>query len=184
MRWNEHYEIQGEHAFLSASNYHWLNYTPEKLVTVFKNNKAKEEGVALHAFASIAIQRRLKLAKNKSTINLFVNDSIGFNMKSEQMLYYSPNCFGTADAISFRDNVLRIFDYKTGMIKASFKQLDIYAALFCLEYGVDPMTIEIEERIYQSNGFTQAFPDPTYIDSIMRQIIDFDSIIDVVKNEA
>lgn len=183
MNWNNHSELEGQHAFLSASNYHWLNYTPEKLVTVYKNNVAKEEGIWLHAFASMAIQKGLKLAKTKSTINLFVNDCIGFKMKSEQLLYYSPNAFGTADAISFKDNTLRIFDFKSGVLRASFKQLDIYAALFCLEYDVNPSSIKIEERLYQSNEYVESFPDGEYINSIMASIVGFDNILETVKQE-
>ena len=183
MNWHVHSNLESEHAFLGASNYHWLNYTPDKLVKVYKNNKAKEEGTILHGFAAMAIQRKLKLARNKKTINLFVNDAIGFNMTSEQCLFYSNNAFGTADAISFRDGVLKIFDFKTGYIKASFKQLDIYAALFCLEYRISPEDITIEQRIYQSNEIIENMPDPHYIRNIMNTIIEFDSILDIVKME-
>jgi hypothetical protein len=38
------------HSFLSPSNYHWLNYTPEKLEAVYLNQKAKEEGTMLQSF--------------------------------------------------------------------------------------------------------------------------------------
>jgi hypothetical protein len=102
-------------------------------------------------------------------------------MKSEQVLFYSYNSFGTADAISFKDGLLRIFDLKTGNSKVSFKQLDIYAALFCLEYGVTPETIAIEERIYQFNGFEVHSPDPAYVRTIMDKIVEFDVILDTVK---
>jgi len=102
-------------------------------------------------------------------------------MVSEQVLFYSPNSFGTADALSFKDNLLRIHDLKTGITKASFKQLDIYAALFCLEYGVDPTTISVEERIYQGNGFEVSIPEPLYIREIMDKIIEFDVILENIK---
>ena len=74
-----------------------------------------------------------------------------------------------------------IFDLKTGITKPSFKQLDIYAALFCLEYGVDPKTIEVEERLYQGNGFEVSIPEPLYIQEIMDKIIEFDVILENVK---
>lgn len=170
------------HSFLSPSNYHWLNYTPEKLETVYRNQRAKDEGTILHAFASMAIDKRIKLANNKKALNMFVNDAIGFKMKSEQVLYYSNNSFGTADAISFKDNLLRIYDLKTGITKPSFKQLDIYAALFCLEYGVDPTTIEVEERLYQGNGFEVNIPEPLYIQEIMDKIVEFDLVLENVKS--
>lgn len=182
MNFNKHSDLNGIHSFLSPSQYHWLNYTPEKLVSVYRNQKAKEEGTILHDFASIAIQKRLKQANQRKALNMFVNDSIGYKMISEQVLFYSFNSFGTADAIGFKDNLLRIFDLKTGITKPSFKQLDVYAALFCLEYGVDPTTIEVEERIYQGNGFEVNIPDADYIRDIMNKIVEFDVIIDEVKN--
>lgn len=183
MNWNKYSELEGEHAFLSPSNYHWINYSPEKLQNVFKTFKLKEEGIWFHNFASMAISKKLKLSKTKATLNMFVNDCIGFNMKSEQILYYSPNAFGTTDAISFKANILRIFDYKSGTIKASFKQLDVYAALFCLEYRVDPTKITIEERIYQNNEYVEGLPTGEYIRSIMDRIIEFDSLIETIKME-
>jgi hypothetical protein len=32
---------------------------------------------------------------------MYVNDAIGYNMKVEQPLYYSENCFGHADTLCF-----------------------------------------------------------------------------------
>lgn len=181
MNFNAHLDLKDKHSFLSPSNYHWINYNPEKLASVYRNQQAKEEGNIQHAFASVAIQKRIKLANHKKALNLFVNDSIGFKMESEQVLYYSDNSFGTADAISFKDGLLRIFDLKTGMSKCSFKQLDVYAALFCLEYGLDPTMIQIEERIYQFNGYTINVPDPLFVRDIMNTIIEFDVILDTIK---
>ena len=160
MNFNRHSELDGLHAYLSPSSYHWLNYTPEKLEAVYHNQKRKEEGTILHAYASMAIEKRLKQANQKKALNMFINDSIGYKMTSEVVLYHSHNAFGTADAISFKDNLLRIFDLKTGVTPPSFKQLDIYAALFCLEYGVNPEDINVEERLYQGNGFEVSIPDP------------------------
>ena len=182
MNFNDHSNIRDAHSFLSPSNYHWLNYTPEKLEAVYNNQKSKELGTVLHAFASTAIQNRVKLANMKKALHLFVNDAIGFKMESEQVLFYSVNSFGTADAISFKDNLLRIHDLKTGITKPSFKQLDIYAALFCLEYGVDPKTIQIETRIYQGNGFEVNIPEPLYIQEVMDKIIEFDIILENIKD--
>lgn len=183
MNFNTHSDLKDKHSFLSPSNYHWLNYDPVKLESVYNNQKGKEEGTILHAFASVAIQKRIKLANAKKALNMFVNDSIGFKMISEQVLFYSYNSFGTADAISFKDNMLRIFDLKTGFSKASFRQLDIYAALFCLEYGINPHTIEVEERLYQGNGFEVHVPEPMYIQEIMNKIVEFDVILEGVKQQ-
>lgn len=178
MNFNEHYNLKGKHAFLSGSNHHWINYDQEKLKQVFINAKAKEEGTILHDFASMAVKKKIKLAPLKKALNLFVNDAIGFGMESEQVLYYSDNCFGTADAILFKDNVLRIHDLKTGFSKVSFNQLHIYAAMFCLEYHVDPSTIAIIERIYQHNTFEEFEADPIVVKMIMDTIVEFDIIID------
>lgn len=182
MNFNKHSDLKDMHSFLSPSNYHWLNYTPEKLEAVYLNQKAKEEGTMLHSFAAIAISKRIKLAHNKKALNMFINDAIGYKMFPEQVLFYSYNSFGTADAIGFRDNLLRIFDLKTGITKPSFKQLDIYAALFCLEYGVDPTTIKFEERLYQGNGFEVSIPEPLYIQDVMDKVIEFDTIIENIKH--
>lgn len=182
MNFNTHSDLADKHSFLSPSNYHWLNYTPEKLESVYNNQKSKEEGTVLHAFAAIAINKRIKLANMKKALNMFVNDAIGFKMQPEQVLFYSHNSFGTADAISFKDDLLRIHDLKTGITKPSFKQLDIYAALFCLEYGVDPKTIQVEERLYQGNGFEVSVPEPLYIKDIMNKIEEFDVILENIKH--
>lgn len=181
MDFNQHFELHGKHAFLSASNYHWLNYTPDKLERVYTNQQAKEEGTALHAFAEMAITKKIKLAKLKKALNMFVNDAIGFKMTPEQVLYYSDNCFGTADAILFKDNTLRIHDLKTGVGKTSFKQLDIYTALFCLEYSINPEEIAIENRIYQHRDYMVDSPDPEWIKDIMNRIAEFDMVIDRMK---
>lgn len=182
MNFNNHLDVKDKHAFLSPSNYHWLNYDAEKLETVYRNSKAKEHGTFLHAFAAMAIQQRIKLANIKKALNMFVNDAIGFKMTPEQILYYSPNVFGTADAIKFSDGLLRIHDLKTGHTKVSFKQLDVYAALFCLEYGVDPSKIEIEERLYQGNRYEVNLPNPLWIQEIMDKIIELDDVLENIKS--
>lgn len=181
MNFNTHSDLADKHSFLSPSNYHWLNYTPEKLELVYRNQKQREEGTLIHNFASMAIQKRIKLSPVKKALNMFVNDAIGYKMISEQVLFYSFNSFGTADAISFKDNLLRVHDLKTGITKPSFKQLEIYDALFCLEYGVNPEDITFENRLYQGNGFEVSIPDPHYIREIMERIQEFDTILENVK---
>jgi hypothetical protein len=104
-------------------------------------------------------------------------------MQPEQPLYFSENCFGTTDAISFKKNQLRIHDLKTGVGPVSLHQLDIYAALFCLEYSVKPGDIEIELRIYQNNDILIGNPHASDILPIMDKIIFFDRIINEIKEE-
>ena len=142
------------------------------------------KGTELHAFAYDCIRLGIKLQKSKSTLNLYVNDAIGFKMTSEQILYYSENCFGTCDAISFRKNFLRIHDYKSGEIPASMNQLKVYAAIFCLEYSITPSDIDIELRLYQSDEILVCEPYSEEIFAIMDKIITSDKIIEKLKLEA
>ena len=183
MDFNPHYDLIGEHAFLSASKYHWINYDEEKLVTTYTKYQVIQRGTRLHDLASQLIFEGIKLPKSKKTLNMYVNDAIGFKMTPEQPLVYSANCFGTADAISFKNNKLRIHDLKTGETQASMHQLEVYDSLFCLEYGYSPTEIEIENRIYQLDEIQIDIPDPMLIRSIMDKIIIFDQLIEKLKME-
>lgn len=183
MNFNKHFNLEGKHAFLGASKYHWLNYDEEKLISAFQNSKAVQRGTELHDFAERAITLGIKLPKSKKTLNMYVNDAIGFQMTPEQPLYYSENCFGTADAISFRNNMLRIHDLKSGITPAHMEQLMIYAALFCLEYAVDPKGIDIELRIYQTDEVDIFNPDPQDILDIMDKIVFFDKRLSQIQDE-
>lgn len=184
MLWNRHLDLVGEHAFLSASRYHWINYTDEKLEHVYSAQQAAKRGTDLHAFAHEAIRLGIKLPKTQATMSLYVNDAIGYKMSPEVVLYYSDNAFGTADTIGFRKNTLRIFDLKTGLHPCSVHQLEVYAALFCLEYNFKPFDIEIELRIYQSNEVQIFEADPEVIARIMGKIISFDKRINQLRLEA
>ena len=64
-----------------------------------------------------------------------------------------------------------VHDLKTGATPASFKQLEIYAALFCLEYRVDPLKIQYELRIYQNDDVLVENPTGIEIEQIMQKII-------------
>lgn len=183
MIWNKHSRIEGMHAFLGASKYSWLNYDEEKLRSTYDNFKNTLLGTRKHAVAAELISLGMKLANNNKTINRYVNDAIGFKMQPEQPLYYSENCFGTADAISFRGDLLRIHDLKTGVSPVSMKQLYIYAALFCLEYGYEPKDIRIELRIYQNNDVMVERPAPEVIEDVMEKIKWGDDIIREMKEK-
>lgn len=184
MLFNIHSQLAGQHAFLSASKYHWINYTAEKLDEVYLASLAARRGDELHAFAHNAIRLGIKLPRNQKTLNQYVNDAIGFRMASEQILYYSDNCFGTADTIAFRHNRLRVHDLKTGTRTTSEHQLEVYAALFCLEYHFKPFEIEIELRIYQNDEIRIYDADPDVIVHIMDRIVTFDKRINAIKMEA
>lgn len=177
MIFNDHSKLAGCHAFLGASSYHWLNYSDDKLRSVYESNQAKEMGTRLHALAAELITLNVKLPRNNKTLNAYVNDAIGYKMQPEVVLYYSPNCFGTADCISFKNNFLRIHDFKSGETPAKMDQLMIYAALFCLEYRVNPKNIESELRIYQSDDCRVCNPTPEEIQEVMDKIVNADRII-------
>lgn len=189
-RFISHPEVEGMHALLSASKYSWLRYDDEKIVETIERAMASAHGTRLHNLAAELIRLAQKLPKTKQTLNLYVNDAIGFRMSPEVMLFYSEFIFGTADAISFRKErgfeqmVLRVHDLKTGTSRASIDQLQIYAALFCLEYSYKPHDIYIELRIYQ-NDYAQVYQaDPSDILHIMNKIEHSDKLIREAREEA
>ena len=183
MNFNSRSALAGQHAFLSPSNYHWINYDDQKLEARYHAARAAKRGTDLHDLAHKAIELGGRMPRSKKTINLYVNDGIGFRMSPEQPLYYSDNCFGTADTISFRKQVLRIHDLKTGITATSHHQLEVYAALFCLEYGFSPYDIEMDLRIYQNDGIRQFEPHPGVIERIMDTIVLFDARIEALKGD-
>ena len=183
MIFNRHFNLEGQHAFLGASNYHWVNYDEDRVIERYSKALAAKRGTELHEFAAQCIRLGQKLPDIPKTLNMYVNDAIGFKMTPEQILYYSYNCFGTADAISFRNGLLRIHDLKTGHIAAHFEQLEIYAALFCLEYNKKPSEIEIELRLYQADDVGIFQPTIEDILPIMDKIVTFDKAINKLKME-
>lgn len=183
MIFNKHTNLVGQHAFLGASKYHWINYDNEKLANAYLNFLAVQRGTELHDFAAQCIKLKQKLPKSNKTLNMYVNDAIGYLMTPEQVLYYSENCFGTADSICFRNNLLRIHDLKTGVTPAHMEQLMIYAALFCLEYKIKPADINFELRIYQNDERLVFNPTVEDIVPIMDRIITADKIIRQLKQQ-
>jgi hypothetical protein len=180
---NSHSDLAGRHAFLSASKYHWINYTDEKLDRTYRTALASAKGTALHEYAMQAIRLGIRQARTRSTLNMYINDAIGYRMIPEQILFYSDNAFGTADTIMFRKGVLRIHDLKTGVIPSSLHQLEVYAAFFCLEYGFKPFDIEINLAIYQNDEVQALQPDPEDITLIMEKVVNFDARINQLRRE-
>lgn len=178
-----HSKLKGKHAFLSPSQYHWTNYSEEKLIKRFKTYRAAQRGTELHDLAERLISLGIKMPANDTAFSQFVNDAIGYGMLPELILYYSDNSFGTADALIFKDGLLRIHDLKTGTSKASIRQLEVYASIFCLEYEVDPEDIEIELRIYQGSEVMIYEPNIELLIDIMKTIIDFDNIVNELKDK-
>lgn len=178
MNFVKHSNLEGLHAPFSASQNSWLRYDDEKAMTVYKNKKAAEMGTKLHAWAKETIDLGIKQPKSKKTLYAYVNDAIGFKMSTEVVLYYSDRFFGTADAICFRNNVLRIHDLKTGVTPVHIEQLEIYAALFCLEYKVKPGEIDMELRIYQNDEVLIHNPTAEDILPIMDKIVHLNKLLE------
>lgn len=178
-----HKNLSGLHAPFSPSQSSWLRYDDDKALEVFANKKAAEMGTRLHAWAKETIDLGIKQPRSKKTIYTYVNDAIGFKMSTEVVLFYSERFFGTADAISFRDNILRIHDLKTGRISADMEQLEIYAALFCLEYRVRPEDIQMELRLYQNDDVVVYNPIGEDIRQIMDKIVHLDKVLASVEED-
>ena len=183
MRFNTHSRLEGRHAFLSPSKHHWINYDDEKMLDRYDNHMTAALGTRLHAFAAEAIRLGRKQPNNTQTLNMYVNDAIGYYMEPEVSLFYSDNAFGTADAIGFDEEtlMLRIFDLKNGTTRASEVQLEVYAALFCLEYKMKPGKIGYDLRLYQNDDVAEFHTDPEDIAYIMSRIQHFDQLIESAR---
>lgn len=188
MKFNRHSEVEGQHSFLSASKYHWINYEPDRLLESVANSRAAALGTRKHNAAKECIELGMKLQNTGQTVNMYVNDCIGYRMTPEVTLFYTYNAFGTADAISFRREeeeglVLRIFDLKTGVSPTSGMQLKVYAAYFCLEYNVRPMEISYDLRIYQNDEIKFIETDPEEVVYIMDRIVESNKLIENAMKE-
>lgn len=192
MKFNNHYNLSGCHAPFSASQSAWLRYDDEKAKEAYERKKSAERGTRLHAWAKETIDLGIKQPKSKKTLYEYVNDAIGFKMSTEVVLFYTERFFGTADAISFRRNpktgrdILRIHDLKTGVVgkaDSHIEQLEVYAALFCLEYRIKPGDIDIELRVYKKDEVVYCEPDPEEIVAIMNKIIHLDKLLLKFDNE-
>ena len=183
MNFVRHLNLEGLHAPFSPSQPSWIRYDDDKAIEVYMNRKASEMGTRLHAWAKDTIDLGLKQPRTKKTLYAYVNDAIGYRMETEVVLFYSERFFGTADAISFRNNLLRIHDLKTGKHPANMEQLEIYAALFCLEYKVKPSDIKMELRIYQNDEIIVHIPESEDIVKIMQKIVSLDKLLEKIDEE-
>ena len=183
MNFIRHSNLNGLHAPFSPSQSSWLRYDDDRAMEVFLNKKAAEMGTRLHAWAKETIDLGIRQPKSKKTLYSYVNDAIGFKMSTEVVLFYSERFFGTADSIAFRDNFLRIHDLKTGKIPADMEQLEIYAALFCLEYKVKPEDIGMELRLYQNDEIIYHNPTAEDVRQIMDKIVHLDQVIQKLEED-
>ena len=188
MNFVRHKNLEGLHAPFSASQSSWLRYDDEKAIEVYRNKMAAERGSRLHEWAKQTIDLGIKQPRSEKTLYAYVNDAIGFKMSTEVVLYYSDYFFGTADAICFRKNTLRIHDLKTGVssntkIESHMEQLLVYAALFCLEYKMKPGEINIELRVYKNDEVLVFNPTVEDILPIMDKIIHLNKILESMDYE-
>ena len=201
----------GSHAILSPSQSAWTNYeSEEKLFNLVNASYAQTIGTLLHQLAAAAIKYKVKIPKiaakpiillwllangvprgiidvNKYITNFvsYVNDGIGFDMTPEVPLKFSENAFGTADAICFNEKKmqLRIHDYKSGITKPCLRQLEVYAAYFCMEYHIKPKDISIELRIYWQDQIITGLPTAADIVPLIDRTIAYDKFINNLKGE-
>lgn len=182
MIWNNYSQLKDTHAFLSPSKYHWLRYDDEKLIDKYVNHRAAALGTRIHAYAAESIALGQRLPDIQIALNMFVNDAIGFGMSPEVVLFYSQNCFGTADAISFFDGILRIHDLKTGVSPASMDQLMVYTGIFCLDYELEAKELrEVHLRIYQGDQVIIWDPDLREVAKITKRIVEADRVLKKFK---
>lgn len=199
MIFNKHKEYEGKHALLSASQHSWLRYDQETLLNRYISSFSTEVGTAIHELAHHLIVNKIKINRYSkcliiawlslrgiprnvynpeeilSNLEAFVNDCISFHMSSEVLLFYSPEAFGTTDAIrvDLKEKKLMISDYKNGKTDVSMEQPLIYAAYFFLEYKIidgmviNPLEWKIELRIYQNSEIQLYEPDPKEVVRIM-----------------
>lgn len=179
MNFNRHFELKDKHAILSPSKPYWLNYSEDQLRAYIQTQNAAARGTRLHDLAARLIEEGLPLRGSKQTMAAYVNDAIGYHMTPEVGLKYSDTCFGHADAISFDKGVLRIHDLKTGSGPVHMEQLEIYAALFLLEYerayGVNPLNTKTILRIYQNDDIQEFQPDKDRTEFILASIKEKDA---------
>lgn len=178
MIWKPYSHLKDTHALLSPSKYHWLRYDEEKLIERYTKHQAQVMGTRVHKIAEDLINLAIRLPNISVALNMFVNDAIGFGMSPEVVLYYSPNCYGTCDAILWYEGVLRIHDLKTGTSPVSMDQLMVYAGLFCLDYKIEPGDLaETHLRIYQGEEVIVFEPTAREVFDITKRIIEADQII-------
>lgn len=186
MKFNDHHKLAGMHAPFSASQSSWLRYDDTKATEAYRNKQAAERGTRLHNWAAETINLGIKQPRSRQTLSAYVNDAIGYKMDTEVVLFYTERFFGTADAICFRNNTLRIHDLKTGnvgKIESHFEQLEIYAALFCLEYKIKPGDIDIELRVYKNDEVAVENPTAEDIVPIMDKIVHLNKLLERIEYE-
>ena len=177
---NAHPRLEGSHAILSPSNYHWLRYPDTKLIERLRTSQAAALGTRLHAWAAESIELERYQPVDGDILCAYINDALEFDLIPEQMFFYSMNCYGTADTAGFdvEEMYLRIHDLKTGVSKGDMDQLYIYAALFCHEYDFRPYDIGGQLRIYHGDEVIVHEIDSAYLAWVYDRIQHSNSVVD------
>lgn len=203
-------DFPSDHALLSPSKGFWVDYDSEKMFNYICSSYASTIGTLIHELAAKLITNKIKVTRNEArkmiTLYLlenkiprfiidaeryvnnfvaYVNDAIGFDMKAEVKVMYSPNAFGTIDAFRFNEKKmhLRIHDYKSGVLKPNMRQLELYASLFCMEYKIKPGDLEMELRLYWQEEMLVENPTAADIAPLIDKIVQFDKYINSLKGE-
>lgn len=171
-----HPNLEGTHAILSASNYHWVHDSDEKFLERLTTMQAAKQGTRLHSWAAETILLGKRQPEEGQPgydiLSQYINDALDYGMVPEQVLMYSIYTFGTADTIGFEEyedherfaGFLRIHDYKSGKNEVKNpEQLYMYAVYFCLEYGYKPFEIDGKLRIYQGDMIREWEIDRTHL---------------------
>jgi len=172
-----------DHAIFSPSQPSWLNYSDEQTIERYCKAQAKEMGTRLHEWAAETISLNIRQSRSHKTLNMFINDAIGFRMTPENEVthptrfVYSEFFFGTCDAYCYNNGVLRIHDLKTGKGPVHPEQLEIYAALFFLQEKLDPFKTQTILRIYQNDDVMEWEPEAEKIKGIMDLIVKRDKLL-------
>ena len=185
-KFNDHTRLRDSHSYLSASQHAWLHYTDDEFIDKYRAAKAAVLGSRIHALAAELISLKQRLPDTEETLNMHVNDAIDFGMSPEVVLYYSPNAFGTSDAIGYDQprHFLRVHDLKTGSNPASMEQLYVYAAYFCLEYDMPVGKLDYNFRLYQNDTIIEdEHPDKDEIAHICDMIVRRDKLINDIQEE-
>jgi hypothetical protein len=153
------------------------SYAADRITFKAKMNKNEKQGVRLELLRNKIPDSLINVDLYYDNLMLYVNDAIGFGLTPEVILYYSDYVFGTTDAIKYdeKKKFLRIHDYKSGYSKVHMEQLEIYAALFILQYGkklgFTVNDISMELRIYQTPEVIVLSSDDNAVD-LKRDIYD------------
>jgi hypothetical protein len=133
----------------------------------------------------------MRQKRNGSHIDRYINDGIGYRMKTDVIVVATEYAYGEADTLSFRkekpgDKVetLRVHDLKTGITPAKIRQLETYAAYFCIEYDIDPEDIRTIVQIYQNDQIIGGVTNPALIREIMTTTRKQDAIVREAMKEA